>query len=344
MDKRYQIFVSSTFADLKEERQIIMRTLMEMGHFPSGMEFFSAIDEEQWPFIEKIIDDSDYYVLILGGRYGSLADEQISYTEKEFDYARDNNKKIIALVHGSPDSLPVSKTDGDNALADKLKNFRRKVCTGRMIKFWTKPEELAGHVALALPKTIQLFPAIGWVRADKVASQEILEQINSLRTRNEVLEREQSRKSGIFNFDNISDLDSKYQFVIREMARKDARSSYEVSREVEITKSWKELFFIIADTLESGASLGSISVAVVSAHKIPKYDDSLQRKGSIEGKYLKQIIYQLEGLNLIRNEQYTRDSTGATFRSGLTTVSRYFLSDIGKRVFLDSKIIKSKSF
>ena len=164
-----------------------MRTLMEMGHFPSGMEFFSAIDGEQWPFLEKVIDDSDYYVLILGGRYGSLADEEISYTEKEFDYANDTGKKIIALVHGSPDSLAAEKTDMDNALRIKLQNFRKKVCTGRMVKFWNKPEELAGHIALALPKTIQLFPATGWVRANKVASIEILEQLNEFRTENDKL-------------------------------------------------------------------------------------------------------------------------------------------------------------
>jgi len=113
MDKRYQVFVSSTFVDLKEERQKVLQTLMEMDCIPAGMELFPAADEEQWEFIQKIIDDCDYYLLIIGGRYGSLADDGLSYTEKEFDYAVSKGIKVIALVHKQPDSLPRDKTEVD---------------------------------------------------------------------------------------------------------------------------------------------------------------------------------------------------------------------------------------
>ena len=60
MDKRYQVFVSSTFADLKDERSNVIQTLMEMDCIPAGMELFPALDEEQFEFIKKVIDDSDY--------------------------------------------------------------------------------------------------------------------------------------------------------------------------------------------------------------------------------------------------------------------------------------------
>ena len=81
MEKRYQVFVSSTYADLREERQRVIQALMEMDCIPSGMELFPAADEEQWHFIRKVIDDCDYYLLIIGGRYG-LTPEGLSYTEK----------------------------------------------------------------------------------------------------------------------------------------------------------------------------------------------------------------------------------------------------------------------
>ena len=99
MDKRYQVFVSSTYADLKEERQHVLQALMEMDCIPAGMELFPAADEEQWEFIKKVIDDCDYYLLIIGGRYGSTTDDGISYTEKEFDYAVENGLKVVALIH-----------------------------------------------------------------------------------------------------------------------------------------------------------------------------------------------------------------------------------------------------
>ncbi len=83
MDVRYQVFVSSTYADLQEERRKVIQALMEMDCIPSGMELFPAADEEQGEFIKKIINDCDYYLLIIGGRYGSVTAEGISYTEKE---------------------------------------------------------------------------------------------------------------------------------------------------------------------------------------------------------------------------------------------------------------------
>lgn len=85
--KRYQIFLSSTFSDLEVERRKVMQTLLEMDCIPSGMEFFPASDEETFDFIKTVIDSCDYYVLIVAARYGSVAPDGISYTEKEYDYA-----------------------------------------------------------------------------------------------------------------------------------------------------------------------------------------------------------------------------------------------------------------
>lgn len=87
MNKRYQVFVSSTFADLQAERQAVTQALLSLDHFPAGMELFPASDEDAWTLIQSVIDDSDYYVIVIGGRYGSVDQEGVSYTEREFDYA-----------------------------------------------------------------------------------------------------------------------------------------------------------------------------------------------------------------------------------------------------------------
>jgi hypothetical protein len=97
MDKRYQVFVNSTFIDLQEERRQVIQTVMELDCFPAGMELFPAADEEQWDFICKAIDDCDYFILIIGGRYGSLTDEGISYTEKEYDYAVEQGLPVLVF-------------------------------------------------------------------------------------------------------------------------------------------------------------------------------------------------------------------------------------------------------
>jgi hypothetical protein len=87
MDKRYQVFISSTYADLKAERQDVIQTVIEANCIPAGMELFPAADEAQLAFIKRVIDDCDYYLLIIGGRYGSVDESGISYTEQEYDYA-----------------------------------------------------------------------------------------------------------------------------------------------------------------------------------------------------------------------------------------------------------------
>ncbi|PND38202.1 hypothetical protein C1O66_12175 [Paucibacter aquatile] len=184
MNKRFQVFVSSTYADLREERSRVIQTLMEMDCIPSGMELFPAADEDQFEFIKKVIDDCDYYLLIIGGRYGSTTAEGVSYTEKEYEYAITKGLKVIALLHQEPDSIPVGKTDKDAELSKRLEEFREKVQQGRLVKYWRTAEELPGIVSLSLSKTIKTYPSAGWVRGNAAASTEVLEEINELRKKN----------------------------------------------------------------------------------------------------------------------------------------------------------------
>lgn len=72
MEKKLQVFVSSTYADLRMERQAAVEAILTAGHIPAGMELFAAGDESQMEAIKRWIEESDVYLLILGGRYGSI--------------------------------------------------------------------------------------------------------------------------------------------------------------------------------------------------------------------------------------------------------------------------------
>lgn len=100
MEKRkLQVFVSSTYDDMKAERQAAVQAILEAGHIPAGMELFSAGDTEQFKIIENWIDQSDVYMLILGGRYGSIEPtSQRSYIECEYRYALRQRKRVFSLV------------------------------------------------------------------------------------------------------------------------------------------------------------------------------------------------------------------------------------------------------
>src|SRR4026207_2413755 len=111
MDKRYQVFVSSTYADLQEERQEVMQALLELDCIPAGMELFPAANEDQWSLIKKVIDDCDYYVVIVAGRYVSLGPNGHSYTEMEYRYATECGKPVIGFIHRDPGTLPANRTE-----------------------------------------------------------------------------------------------------------------------------------------------------------------------------------------------------------------------------------------
>src|ERR1043166_5779579 len=105
MERRHQVFVCSTYEDLIIERQQVIHALLELDCIPAGMEMFPAADEDSWSLIKEVIDDSDYYVVILAGRYGSTTEEHIGFTEREYDYAASVGKPILAFLHEDPSKI-----------------------------------------------------------------------------------------------------------------------------------------------------------------------------------------------------------------------------------------------
>lgn len=192
MQKKFQIFISSTFRDLMEERQDAIRSVLDLGHIPAGMELFPAADIDQLEYIKKIIDECDYYILIIGGRYGSLDAEGISYTEREYDYAVESGRTVLAFVHGDASSIPVGKSDTAPRLVDALSEFREKIMAGRLVREWKTREQLEALVLKSLVHAISQFPAVGWVRGDAVASEDLLLQLNKLQNENSELIRKNS--------------------------------------------------------------------------------------------------------------------------------------------------------
>lgn len=253
MNKRYQIFVSSTYSDLEQERRQVIETLIEMNYMPAGMELFPAADEEQLKFIRKIIDDCDYYLLIIGGRYGTLTSDGISYTEKEYDYAVEMGKKVIALLHKNPDELPPEKTESNPECREKLDLFRRKVSSGRIVKFWKSMDELIKHTIFGLNYATMTFPTAGWIRADMAPRQELLEDLNELRKENERLktELESYSKSNEIEIPDLAPLEDAFQ-----ISGTWYNHGTNVPWRTEIT--WKEMFGLVAPYIFEVATESSI--------------------------------------------------------------------------------------
>lgn len=173
MEKKYQIFISSTYEDLKDERQKVMDTILEMGHFPIGMEMFSAADEDQWRIIKETIDCTDFYVLIIAHRYGSVIEEGLdkgkSYTQKEFEYAMSRNIPILAFLVDKAVPVLSDKDEKDTAKKNKLKSFVNMVKKDRTVKWWKNSDDLAKQVSVALVNQMRRSNRPGYIRGDETS-------------------------------------------------------------------------------------------------------------------------------------------------------------------------------
>lgn len=264
MDKRYQVFVSSTYRDLQGERQAVLNAIQSLHHIPVGMELFPASDSEPWELIESIISDSDYYVIIIGGRYGSMDEAGVSYTEREFDLAEKLGKPILAFLHAEPDSLPMHSNETVKKVRRKLEQFRKRV-EKHHCKYWKETNELKSQVTIALVWAFTSHPAIGWVRADGVNNTELLQRLADLQQKYDLLFEDARRLRENADLDIASE-----QFAQGEETVEIGFSTLDESeKEILFDKpthtiqlSWDEIFFGIGMMLAVGARHSDIRVAL----------------------------------------------------------------------------------
>ncbi|OCH43721.1 DUF4062 domain-containing protein [Aliivibrio fischeri] len=197
MEKKFQIFVSSTYEDLKVERDQVIKAILEMGHIPVGMEMFSAADDEQWKIIQRQIDESDYYVIIAAHKYGSVAEDGVSYTEKEYNYAIEKSVPVLGFVLADNASWPSDKMEATAEKRGSLEEFKSKI-KSKLVNFWTTKDDLHAKVSIALMKTMQTNPRVGWVRSDKITtSPETIQELTRLSQENAVLRNELNKVENV---------------------------------------------------------------------------------------------------------------------------------------------------
>lgn len=192
MKRRLQVFISSTFTDLISERQAAVSAVLKSSHIPAGMELFTAGDRSQMTTIKQWIDDSDVYMLILGGRYGSIEPTSgLSYTELEYDYAMLQNKPVFAVVTTEPALELKVKAHGTTYLErdnpKELALFRKKVLSN-ISSFFDDSKDIKLCVHESLADFVANRDLKGWVSADEVQdTKPLFEEIRKLADENREL-------------------------------------------------------------------------------------------------------------------------------------------------------------
>lgn len=256
MSAKYQVFVSSTYRDLSEERDLVIKAILEMGHIPVGMEMFSAADEEQWNVIKKQIDQSDYYVVVVAHRYGSCDTQGLSYTEKEYDYAVSQGIPALGFIVEDGISWPKDKSDTDRSTIKKLKLFKEKV-KSKPVSFWKNGEDLYGRCSIALMKAFNAYPREGWVRASQAQDAAAAKEIVRLSSENAEL------RSRLHSFEVLADIDVAIDKAITTMRA----NKRKISVWKKTSKEWEEgkevtlyqLFEVLAPEMQVELALTEIA-------------------------------------------------------------------------------------
>ena len=327
--KKYQVFVSSTFRDLLEERQDAIRNILDLKHIPAGMELFPAADINQLDYIMKVIDECDYYLLIMGGRYGSMDADGVSYTEREYDYAVNTEKVVIAFVHSDPADIPVRKSDVDPKVTEALNRFREKVMTGRLVKSWGNRQELEPLVLKSLIHAFNDFPQVGWIRGDNAASDALLEQSNKAFQENaelkEKLQTFQAARS--VEIEDIADLDDTVTVRLTTSYFHQSSGTSYTDRTVDLT--WLQIFVALAGELDKAKT----DVAIISALREAANEVDFGYKiSSMNDTDKVTIKIQLEALGLIKTH------VSKTTKGGVAEFLA--LTPKGRQLFIQNRVVR----
>jgi hypothetical protein len=247
MDIKYQVFVSSTYSDLIEERQEVMQALLELDCIPVGMELFPAADDDQWTLIKGLIKDCDYYVLIVGGRYGSIGPSGNSYTQMEYEYAVSEGIPVISFINADLGKIPTEKSETTDAGKEKLKEFMELV-KSKMCRFWSSPSDLGSQVSRSLVKLIKAKPRVGWIKANITTSEEANREISILRKENDELKNrlEEARTSVPTGSEHLQQGEDKFELNFRYY------DSGNYSDKIDL--SWNNIFYLIAPLMVDEAT------------------------------------------------------------------------------------------
>lgn len=287
MDKKYQVFVSSTYQDLTEERREVIQALLELDCIPIGMEMFPAANDDQWTLIKNLIDDCDYYILIIGGRYGTISSTGISYTEMEYKYALEKGIPDISFLHKDPDQLPVSRTDKDEQKRKKLSDFKDLV-SKKSVRYWETPSDLGSVVSRSLIKLIRTNPRTGWVKADNMSTDKANLEILQLRERINELETKYNDNIDISDLSQGEDK-TEIDFVYTIPGNTKKRET--------ISITWNELFIKTCTLLIDEAAENDYFIHVNNylKHVTKKNHYDLM----IVADFFRQILIQFKALGLV---------------------------------------------
>lgn len=263
-----------------------------------------------------MIDDCDYYMVILAGRYGSIGPDGFSYTEMEYWYALETGKPVIGFVHREPGKLAAGRTEATDAGKAKLVEFRDLV-QKKMCRFWESPADLGSQVSRSLVKLIKSHPGIGWVRGNLVPDESATEEILSLRKKLEELETElqATRSTGPAGTADLAQGEDLFGISYTFVASPDQWAHNGKTYSAKVVADWDEIFSAVSPLMIDEATESELTRALNSFVQATAWDGLHEEKAlsklnlmnfKMAGDDFQKIKVQLRALGLITKSTRSR--------------------------------------
>ena len=158
-----RIYLSSTYSDLKECRELAYHALRKLGHDVVSMEDYGASDRRP---LDKCLADvaaCDIYVGVFAWRYGYIPpDETKAITELEYREARRLNKPCLIFLLDENAPWPRALIDRE---IEKIENLREELKREHVVEFFKSCDELAADIGIAVANELRTATPIAGDRA-----------------------------------------------------------------------------------------------------------------------------------------------------------------------------------
>jgi len=298
-EKKYKVFISSTYTDLKKERHKILDVLLMADCIPVDLEAFVAINDEQFEVYKKVIDLCDYYILIIGKRYGHInEDTGMSYTEMEYHYAKDRGIPVLVFANDNPIETPEYSYESDTDNKMKLEAFKQDAMRNRLATVWTSPEDLMGKLNKSIMKAKTEMPRPGWQHAQDLNEASLRRDLMESHEKIEELQKElaeaNAKLAGFIVLEDVTFDESEYVIKYHYFVQS---GDFGVRYNGEKSAMLSEIFRILAKELLN-VSLNEQAIESIFKTKMIGTENLyiLDDPGLID-----RILNQLQALNLIKS-------------------------------------------
>jgi hypothetical protein len=232
-------------------------------------------------------EESDYYIVIVAGRYGTIGPKGKSYTEMEYDYAVEQGVPILGFLRKDIDEIQSKYVDSEKKKRAHLLAFRKKVLSRTCRKFESSAE-LGMAVMQSLAYEARVRPRTGWVRADQARSAEdrareirLQEVLEEALTEIKTLERVARDRSVLADKIPREELRQGLDFYEFSISYRNNEKQY-VTENVPI--SWDDIFRTIGPAL-----YGYIQRKAGGYHTIPSYEFQKSLEGVLRRTAIERV-------------------------------------------------------